>query len=107
MQAGATVAAPAVRPLTVQTAPQQPATSTSGCQQQQQNTASQMSPNTAKKKCKNFLATLIRLASDQPVQTATNVKGLSRTFKSFIFLIESILSECSLIIYLLCTLHVT
>ncbi|XP_022646643.1 transcription initiation factor TFIID subunit 4-like isoform X2 [Varroa destructor] len=76
MQAGATMAAPAVRPLTVQTAHQPPATTAGGGQQQQQNTASQMSPNTAKKKCKNFLATLIRLASDQPVQTATNVKAL-------------------------------
>lgn len=37
---------------------------------------SQMSPNTAKKKCKNFLSTLIRLASDQPEQVATNVKNL-------------------------------
>lgn len=37
---------------------------------------SQMSPNTAKTKCKNFLSTLIRLASDQPEQTATNVKNL-------------------------------
>ncbi|KAH9368611.1 hypothetical protein HPB48_004630 [Haemaphysalis longicornis] len=35
-----------------------------------------MSPNTAKRKCKNFLSTLIRLASDQPAQTAANVKGL-------------------------------
>lgn len=35
-----------------------------------------MSPNTAKRKCKNFLSTLIRLASDQPAQTAMNVKGL-------------------------------
>lgn len=39
-------------------------------------TPSQMSPNTAKKKCKNFLSTLIRLASDQPEQVATNVKNL-------------------------------
>ncbi|KAM7310295.1 transcription initiation factor TFIID subunit 4 isoform X9 [Ixodes scapularis] len=39
-------------------------------------TPSQMSPNTAKKKCKNFLSTLIRLASDQPEQVASNVKGL-------------------------------
>lgn len=37
---------------------------------------SQMSPNTAKKKCKNFLSTLIRLASDQPEHTATNVRCL-------------------------------
>lgn len=37
---------------------------------------SQMSPNTAKKKCKNFLSTLIRLASDQPEHVATNVRNL-------------------------------
>ncbi|KAK8781899.1 hypothetical protein V5799_016760 [Amblyomma americanum] len=40
------------------------------------STPSQMSPNTAKKKCKNFLSTLIRLASDQPEHTATNVRCL-------------------------------
>lgn len=37
---------------------------------------SQMSPTTAKKKCKNFLSTLIRLASDQPDTVASNVKSL-------------------------------
>ncbi len=37
---------------------------------------SQMSPSTAKKKCKNFLSTLIRLANDQPDQVATNVRML-------------------------------
>lgn len=37
---------------------------------------SQMSPTTAKKKCKNFLSTLLRLASDQPDTVATNVKSL-------------------------------
>lgn len=37
---------------------------------------SQMSPNTAKKKCKNFLSTLIKLANDQPEQVATNVRKL-------------------------------
>lgn len=37
---------------------------------------SQMSPSTAKKKCKNFLSTLIRLASDQPEQVANNVRML-------------------------------
>ncbi|RWS16950.1 Transcription initiation factor TFIID subunit 4-like protein [Dinothrombium tinctorium] len=43
-------------------------------------TPSQMSPNTAKEKCKNFLSTLIKLASDQPepiaMNVATNVKNL-------------------------------
>ncbi|KAH9510945.1 Transcription initiation factor TFIID subunit 4 [Dermatophagoides farinae] len=37
---------------------------------------SQMSPTTAKMKCKNFLSTLIRLASEQPESVATNVKTL-------------------------------
>ncbi|XP_027204220.2 uncharacterized protein LOC113797943 [Dermatophagoides pteronyssinus] len=37
---------------------------------------SQMSPTTAKMKCKNFLSTLIRLASEQPESVATNVKSL-------------------------------
>ena len=37
---------------------------------------SQMSPTTARKKCKNFLSTLIRLANDQPENVATNVKTL-------------------------------
>lgn len=45
-------------------------------QQSSATTPSQMSPNTAKKKCKNFLSTLIRLASDQPPNVANNVKNL-------------------------------
>ena len=36
----------------------------------------QMAPDTAKLKCKNFLATLLRLARDQPPQTAKNVRNL-------------------------------
>ena len=36
----------------------------------------QMTPDTAKIKCKNFLATLLRLASDQPDTVATNVRSL-------------------------------
>jgi len=36
----------------------------------------QMTPDTAKIKCKNFLATLLRLASDQPESVARNVRGL-------------------------------
>ena len=36
----------------------------------------QMSPNTAKRKCKNFLSTLIRLATDQPAEVAQNVRKL-------------------------------
>lgn len=57
------------QPLTIQT--------TTQANSQQANAApSQMSPNTAKKKCKNFLSTLIRLASDQPEQVATNVRNL-------------------------------
>jgi len=36
----------------------------------------QMTPDTAKIKCKNFLATLLRLASDQPEGVAKNVRAL-------------------------------
>jgi transcription initiation factor TFIID subunit 4 len=56
------------QPLTIQT--------TTSASAANSSTPSQMSPNTAKKKCKNFLSTLIRLASDQPEQVATNVKNL-------------------------------
>ena len=35
-----------------------------------------MAPDTAKLKCKNFLATLLRLAKDQPEQVAWNVRAL-------------------------------
>merc|ERR1719228_3231750 len=36
----------------------------------------QMTPDTAKIECKNFLATLLRLASDQPESVARNVRAL-------------------------------
>merc|ERR1719367_1656364 len=36
----------------------------------------QMTPDTAKVKCRNFLATLLRLASDQPENVAKNVREL-------------------------------
>jgi len=36
----------------------------------------QMTPDIAKLKCKNFLATLLKLASEQPAQVATNVRHL-------------------------------
>ena len=36
----------------------------------------QMTPDTAKVKCKNFLATLLRLASDRPESVARNVRAL-------------------------------
>ena len=36
----------------------------------------QMTPDTAKIKCKIFLATLLRLSSDQPESVARNVRGL-------------------------------
>lgn len=36
----------------------------------------QMTPETAKIKCKNFLSTLLRLASEQPESVATNVQSL-------------------------------
>ncbi|KFM82649.1 Transcription initiation factor TFIID subunit 4, partial [Stegodyphus mimosarum] len=35
-----------------------------------------MSPNTIKKKCQNFLSTLIKLSGDQTKKTASNVKKL-------------------------------
>ena len=35
-----------------------------------------MTPDTAKIKCKIFLATLLRLSSDQPESVARNVRGL-------------------------------
>jgi transcription initiation factor TFIID subunit 4 len=35
-----------------------------------------MTPDTAKVKCKNFLSTLLRLASEQPESVATNVQSL-------------------------------
>ena len=35
-----------------------------------------MTPDTAKLKCKNFLATLLRLAGEQPAAVATNVRNL-------------------------------
>lgn len=57
-----------LQPLTVQT--------TTANAQAANAAPSQMSPATAKKKCKNFLSTLIRLASDQPETVATNVKAL-------------------------------
>eukprot|EP00095_Tigriopus_kingsejongensis_P012644 maker-scaffold1830_size26949-snap-gene-0.6 protein:Tk12644 transcript:maker-scaffold1830_size26949-snap-gene-0.6-mRNA-1 annotation:"transcription initiation factor tfiid subunit 4" len=36
----------------------------------------QMTPDTAKLKCKNFLATLLKLASEQPTHVANNVRNL-------------------------------
>merc|ERR1719346_933960 len=35
-----------------------------------------MTPDTAKMKCKNFLATLLRLAGEQPPEVAENVRNL-------------------------------
>lgn len=70
------------QPLTIQT--------TAANTQAASATPSQMSPNTAKKKCKNFLSTLIRLASDQPEQVATNVKNLIQgLIVSSIMMLES------------------
>ena len=59
---------PPTQPLSIQT--------TQANSQAASSTPSQMSPNTAKKKCKNFLSTLIKLANDQPEQVATNVRKL-------------------------------
>ncbi|GFT45413.1 transcription initiation factor TFIID subunit 4 [Nephila pilipes] len=42
----------------------------------QPGTPNQMSPDTAKKKCKNFLSTLIRLADEQPAAVAKSVRNL-------------------------------
>ena len=67
------LSASATQPLTIQTSGSVSGGSSSNSGS---STPSQMSPNTAKKKCKNFLSTLIRLASDQPEQVATNVKNL-------------------------------
>ena len=47
----------------------------------------QMTPDTAKLKCKNFLATLLRLASEQPAGVAQNVRALIQG------LIERLLEE--------------
>jgi hypothetical protein len=41
-----------------------------------------MTPDTAKIKCKNFLATLLRLASDQPEAIARNVRSLTLSLPS-------------------------
>lgn len=38
--------------------------------------STQMTPDTAKHKCKNFLATLLKLASEQPPNVAANVRTL-------------------------------
>ena len=66
-------------------APAQPAPSTNSNTAANTNTASpasgggmgqQMTPDTAKIKCRNFLATLLRLASDQPDAVAKNVREL-------------------------------
>ena len=56
----------------------------------------QMTPVTAKVKCKNFLATLLRLASDQPEGVARNVRALIQV--SHIF--DTILIIYFLLIYL-------
>ena len=45
----------------------------------------QMTPDTAKIKCKNFLATLLRLASDQPESVARNVRSLIQVKQIYTF----------------------
>ncbi|XP_074599810.1 transcription initiation factor TFIID subunit 4-like isoform X2 [Brevipalpus obovatus] len=59
---------PITQPITIQTS--------SANTQATSAQSSQMSPNTAKTKCKNFLATLVKLASEQPENTSRAVKGL-------------------------------
>ena len=49
----------------------------------------QMTPDTAKIKCKNFLSTLLRLASDQPEAVARNVRSLIQV--RYIIIKETIL----------------
>ena len=57
----------------------------------------QMTPDTAKIKCKNFLATLLRLASDQPESVARNVRSLIQVNKIFVrFCINNLLSRSSI-----------
>ena len=53
----------------------------------------QMTPDTAKIKCKNFLATLLRLASDQPEGVARNVRALIQVLHHFITLLILITME--------------
>lgn len=64
-----TVAA-AAQQLSIQTGPVMAGTHDAA------STSPQMSPETAKTKCRNFFSTLIRLANDQPEHTAVNVKRL-------------------------------
>ena len=63
--------APLNQPLTVLTAQ-----ANSQAAAASRSSQSQMSPNTAKRKCKDFLLTLIRLATDQPAEVAQNVRTL-------------------------------
>ena len=53
----------------------------------------QMTPDTAKIKCKNFLATLLRLASDQPESVARNVRSLIQVNKILYCLVSSLNSS--------------
>lgn len=62
--------------LTVQTAQANSQAAAASAASSSSSSHSQMSPTTAKKKCKNFLSTLIRLASDQPEHVANNVRKL-------------------------------
>lgn len=52
----------------------------------------QMSPSTAKKKCKKFLSTLIKLANDQPEEVSANVKRLIQGLivSIFVFLLKNL-----------------
>jgi len=66
-------ATPPVRPINtpITTQPTQSAAASAS-----NSMGQQMTPDTAKIKCKNFLATLLRLASDQPEGVARNVRAL-------------------------------
>jgi len=65
---------PRLPTVPVQRAPAPPPASTAA--QSAASMGQQMTPDTAKVKCKNFLATLLRLASDQPESVARNVRAL-------------------------------
>merc|ERR1719369_2428154 len=61
---------------TVAPQPPVPAAAAAAANSSANSMGQQMTPDTAKIKCKNFLATLLRLASDQPESVARNVRAL-------------------------------
>jgi len=63
-------------PVVTNSTPAAPAASSVNSAAAAGSMGQQMTPDTAKIKCKNFLATLLRLASDQPESVARNVRTL-------------------------------